>query len=793
MDARPRNGHRAGLIAGGILLLGLVLASIGALAWHASVRREHAQSFQTAATEVSATVDTLLRRNTDFVGTLAAILTVQPDPSQSAFTAMYTGLEGWERQSGGLGTTIVRSVPAAQLSSFLARRNAEPRFRDLMGDTIQPVPINGRSRYCLVSTGESIAGFLTPQFAREVQGDWCEASSEIGSNQVPVQRLVAETGGMVVAPAEAEGVDTLIFEQAFYPPDAEVRTPAQRSAAVNGWVVSSFDINALLSSALAGHPGLGLALYHSNSGLTRELVAYRGAAGTHGGYSSTSTADIQGPWTVTVNGTTAWGGPSPDLQALLVFAVGVIVTLLIAALVLVLIRSRERALGMVQEKTGQLRHQALHDALTGLPNRVLALDRAEQMLARARRQNIPVAALYVDIDGFKGVNDTFGHAAGDELLRIVASRLSGVIREGDTAARLSGDEFVVLVEGSTLDAGPELVAERLLEVLRRPYEMTGVVGRRLTLTASIGVCLGEHSSAEDLLRDADLALYEAKANGRDGYALFESRMQTASQDRLMLEMDLADALELQQLLIRYQPMFDLQSEAVSGVEAVVCWEHPSRGTIAPGEFIPIAERSGLIMPIGRWVLAQACRQAALWHSEGHELGVAVNISARQLDSGELAGDVSGALRGAGLDAGLLTLEVAEATIMRDAEATAERLRALKQLGVRIAIDEFGTGYSALAYLRRFPADALKVDSSFISEIAGSQDAAALIETIVQLGRTLRMETLAEGIEENARLHGRQREHYDRGKGFLFARPLTPEAFEQFLKDLPRRRAPLATH
>ncbi len=792
MDARPRNGHRAGLIAGGILVLGLLLAAMGALAWQASARRDHAQSFQTAATEVSATVDTLLRRDTDFVGTLSAILTVQPDPSQSDFTSMYTGLEGWERQVGGLGTTVVRVVPAARLSAFLARRNAEPRFRDLAGQVIQPVPIDGRSRYCLVSAGESIVGVLTPQFAREVQGDWCQASSEIGSSQVPIQHLVAETGGMVIAPAEAEGVSTLIFVQAFYPPDALVSTAAQRSAAVNGWVVSSFDISSLLSTALAGHPGLGLSLYHSNSGLSRELVAYRGAASTHGGYSSTSIADIQGPWTVRVQGNIASGGPSPSLQGLLVFAIGVLVTLLTAALVLVLTRSRERALGMVQEKTGQLRHLALHDALTGLPNRVLALDRAEQMLARARRQNIPVAALYVDLDGFKAVNDTFGHAAGDELLCMVAARLSGVIREGDTAARLSGDEFVVLVEGSTLDAGPELVAERLLEVLRRPYEMTGAVGRALTLTASIGVCLGEHSTAEELLRDADLALYEAKEHGRDGYALFESRMQTASQDRLTLEMDLVDALELQQLRILYQPTFDLQSEAISGVEALICWEHPTRGSVSPSEFLPIAERSGLIMPIGRWALEEACRQAAIWRCDGHELGVAVNICAPQLESGELAADVSDALRAAGLDAGLLTLEVAEATIMRDAETTAERLRALKRLGVRIAIDQFGTGYSSLAYLRRFPADALKVDSAFISEIAGSQDATALIETIVQLGRTLHMETLAEGIEENGRLHRHQREHCDRGHGFLFARPLTPEAFEVFLKTLPRRRAPLST-
>ncbi|MFI5004208.1 MAG: putative bifunctional diguanylate cyclase/phosphodiesterase [Solirubrobacterales bacterium] len=454
-------------------------------------------------------------------------------------------------------------------------------------------------------------------------------------------------------------------------------------------------------------------------------------------------------------------------------------------------RSRERALGMVEEKTGELRHQALHDALTGLPNRVLALDRAEQMLARARRQHVPVAALYVDVDGFKDVNDTFGHAAGDELLRVVATRLSSVVREGDTAARLGGDEFVVLMEGSALDAGPELVAERLLEVLRQPYDMNGRIGRRLSLTASVGIAFGLRDSAEELLRDADLALYEAKAAGRNCNVLFESGMQTAAQNRLVLEIDLAEALERDQLFLLYQPTFDLQSENVIGVEALIRWLHPTRGLVLPAEFIPTAEESGLIVSIGRWVLEEACRQAAVWHGRGHRIGMSVNVSGRQLDHDELIEDVRGALEQSGLDPKALTLEITETTLMRDAEATALRLRELKQLGVRIAIDDFGTGYSSLAYLRQFPVDALKIDRSFISGIAASKESAALIHTLVQLGKALHIETLAEGIEDQVQLETLQREHCDHGQGFLFSRPLDVGAVETFLQSSDSSMHPLA--
>jgi diguanylate cyclase (GGDEF)-like protein len=778
-DARRRRPWI--LLAAAILVLGLAVSLAAGLLWRSSVHTHEVTASRTVATNVGETVQTLLRRDTDFLGTLRAVLTMQPDLSQSSFDRWYTELEGRQRQVGSLGTTIVRSVPAAELSSFLARRNADPTFRALVGGKILPVQTSTRARYCLVSTSESIVGQLSEPVSLVLQGDWCLPSSAIGKTQAPLQQAATDSGQTLVLPVVAEGLHTLLFETAFYRPGAALATVAARRAAVAGWIVSSFDVRTVISAGVGGNRSVAVSLYHTNPGGAQELVGESGRVLPGARFTQTSTHEIEGRWIVKLRVPAATSGLSSTAQGLLVLVGGAIVSVLLAALQLVLTRSRERALGMVEEKTGQLRHQALHDSLTGLPNRVLALDRAAQMLARARRQPIPVAALYVDIDGFKHVNDTFGHAAGDELLRIVATRLTGVVREGDTAARLGGDEFVVLVEGATLDAGPELIAERLLDVLRQSYDMRPEISRQLSLTASIGVASGTRDSADELLRDADLALYQAKAAGRNRYTLFSDDMQTVAQDRLTLEMDLAEALEHEQLFLLYQPTFDLRSERVIGVEALIRWRHPTRGVISPVEFIPIAEESGLIVPIGRWVLEEACEQAATWHGQGHGLSVAVNVSARQLDSDELIVDVRHALRSSGLEPASLTLEVTETALMRDAEATAERLRSLKQLGVRIAIDDFGTGYSSLAYLRQFPADALKIDRSFVSSIATSKQSTALIHTLVQLGKALQLETLAEGIEDHAQLHMLQREHCDQGQGFLFSRPLEVSAIEAFLE------------
>ena len=418
-----------------------------------------------------------------------------------------------------------------------------------------------------------------------------------------------------------------------------------------------------------------------------------------------------------------------------------------------------------------LAHRALHDPLTGLANRQLILDRAQQMLVRSRRSGVPVAALFIDLDNFKDSNDSLGHGAGDQLLQMVAGRLLGILRSGDTVGRLGGDEFVILAEGVSFAHGPEMIAERVHQVLKPAFHIQGIDDMSITVSASIGIAIGDRPSAEDLLRDADIALYRAKGAGRDQSVLFEHSMQSAAKERLVLKSDLESALENGEFTLLYHPIFDLEGFQIHGAEALLRWQHPSRGEIAPDVFITVLEERGLIVDVGRWVLNESCREAAVWHDLGHPVSISVNVSMRQLESDQLVDDVRNALAVNELPPDMLILEVTESTLMRDSVATVARLNRLKALGVKVAIDDFGTGYSSLAYLRQFPVDVLKIDRSFVADMSRSPDAAALIHTLIELGRTLGLVTLAEGIETNEQLEGLRRERCDHGQGFLFSGPV----------------------
>jgi diguanylate cyclase (GGDEF)-like protein len=444
---------------------------------------------------------------------------------------------------------------------------------------------------------------------------------------------------------------------------------------------------------------------------------------------------------------------------------------------------RKRAQEELDRRQEELAFMATHDALTGLPNRTLILDRLEQMIKRGRRNQTPVAALFIDLDSFKDINDTLGHRVGDRLLRAVAARLEGVLREADTLGRLGGDEFVVVAEGTSLAAGPELIAERMLKALEQPFELEDGAGSRMVVTASVGVAVGEpRKTAEELLREADIAMYRAKWEGRNRFVVFRSEMQEAVQSRLELEMDLRDALEREEFYLVYQPTFDLRRIAATGMEALLRWRHPRRGVVQPEDFVPLLEETGMITEVGGWVLREATRQVSEWRRAGHEIGVAVNVAACQLDREEFVDEVGDALDRAGLPPGQLTIEITETAIMSNAEETSRRLARIKELGVRVAIDDFGTGYSSLSYLQRFPVDALKIDRSFIARLREGPEGETLIRTLIQLGESLSIETLAEGIEHADDLALLQDERCDSGQGFLFARPLESEDCERFLRE-----------
>jgi diguanylate cyclase (GGDEF)-like protein len=448
---------------------------------------------------------------------------------------------------------------------------------------------------------------------------------------------------------------------------------------------------------------------------------------------------------------------------------------------------RQRSHEELTTRQKELVFLATHDALTGLPNRTLILDRIEQTLTRSRIKQEPVAALFVDLDNFKAINDSLGHGVGDELLCAVAARLDGVIRETDALGRLGGDEFVVIADGLSLAAGPELIAERLLEAFKEPFRLNGSEDSRIFVKASIGIATGDRSSAEELLRDADIAMYRAKWGGKNRYLVFEAGMQDEVQSRMEVEMDLQSALGNEEFFLVYQPTFDLESMSPTGVEALIRWRRPGRGIVQPEDFIPLLEDSGLIVDVGAWVLGEACTQGATWHEAGYDLTMAVNVSALQLDTDDLLVHVEKALEESGFDPGSLTVEITETTLMRNAEETVERLIGLKQLGVRIAVDDFGTGYSSLAHLQRFPVDVLKIDRSFISQLADGYEGEILLHTLVQLGKALSIETTAEGIERPQDLSLIKSKQCDNGQGFLFTRPLSAHDADVFFHQWPKTR------
>ena len=425
----------------------------------------------------------------------------------------------------------------------------------------------------------------------------------------------------------------------------------------------------------------------------------------------------------------------------------------------------------------ELAFRALHDPLTGLPNRLLLADRLQLALGRATPGTSSVAVLFVNVDRFKNVNGSHGHSAGDQMLVGIAERLSCAVGERDTVARFGGDEFVVVAEGTGL------FAERLAEDLRGSLLAAHSVGSvAIESTVSIGVAVGVHGDRPGaLLRCADTAMMQAKANGRNRTEFFDEALRSTSRHRLEVVSDLRRALERDEFSLRFQPVVSLVDGAITGAEALIRWEHPRRGTIGPLEFIPYAEETGLIEPIGKWVVEQTCSQLAVWQDVLPELRMSVNISARQLTGGDLAPTVREAIRSSGIEASRLMLEVTEGILMDDVDASVAALTALRAVGVLISVDDFGTGYSSLSYLSKFPIDELKIDQFFVAGLPHSAYEKALIKAIVAIATVLDLSVVAEGVENDHQAAMLLSLGCTTAQGFHFARPLTAEAFEVALR------------
>ncbi len=762
---------RRGILAAASALLvvaGVLAAVFGAHAVARSDGDKARLSFHLTSAEIASTLKLAIQHEEDLVVSASAYVAGNPNASAADFDRWAESVQALRRYPELQDIGLVTLVPASRLGAFKARMAANP-LRPLGPNTLGPaegtqvLPPGPRPYYCLAVAGRarSMDSYLPAGL------DYCALAPTL---------IVARNSGVPsYAPFVEQGNTTLGIETPVYAGGVTPRTVKARQHRFWGWLGELLVPQVVLRRALEGHPNFAVRFTYDS---LNSHVAFSSGARQRGAMSST--IDLHNGWTVQSFGAGAASGIFGDLHALTMLVGGSLLSVVFGLLLLVLATGRRRALALVREKTRELSHQALHDTLTGLPNRALVLDRAEQLLARAARQTgVQAGALFIDIDGFKHVNDHLGHAAGDQLLRTVGERLQGAVRDEDTVGRLGGDEFVVLVDSSGVGATVDLLADRLTEVLREPVELAD--GRKIfSVTASIGVAIGEYATPDALLRDADLALYAAKAAGKDRYALFDASMHEGEENRVEPGGELGAALQGEQFFLHYQPIFALASREVVGVEALIRWRHPIRGLIAPDSFIPLAEESGMIVPIGRWVLSQACRQAAAWAADGLAIGMSVNVSADQLSRRAFADEVRAALGESGLAPSLLTLEVTETALMRDVAAACDHLTEIKALGVRVAIDDFGTGYASLSQLQRMPVDVLKIDRSFVAALTAGGQSRELLEAIVGVGRALSLSVVAEGIEQESQMTTLLALGCHLAQGFLLGRPGPAEALEACL-------------
>ena len=760
------------LLAALFILVGSTASVIGSLSVANTATQKSQKVFLTSSEEIAATLQLSIQHEQDLLESTQSFLIGNPHATQAQFTQWSNEVHVLRRFKDVSGLGIINYVTAAELPEYAARESVNQTT------PFKVTPSGSRSFYCLASIGLFRSGdsVLPKDF------DVCDS---------PERTLILHarsSGQSAVLPYTFNGQQVLGLETPIYRGGGIPSTVAARDHSFLEIIGLLLVPHTFLTSALLGHPDTAVAL--SYGGAASKLVFRRGVVPKG---AQVNRINLHDGWSVETLGSPLHAGLFSNDDALAILLSELVLTLMLSAVIYLLGTGRARSMILVGERTEELQYQALHDALTGLPNRALIVDRIDQLLERNRRLGTMGAALFVDLDDFKNVNDSLGHEAGDHLLIMVAERMRKTLRGADTIGRMGGDEFVILIDGGDGMIAPDLVAQRLLNVMRQPFNLEGAL-MPLIVNTSIGIAVGDRGSASQLLRDADVALYQAKAAGKNQYAFFNSQMRDDTDRRIGLEFDLRSALAGDQFRLVYQPIYSLEDLTIVGVEALLRWEHPSEGRIQPNEFIPILERTGQICEVGAWVLREACLQMAAWRKLGFDLNVSVNVSGRQLDNDIIIEQIRGALAASHLAVSSLIIEVTETALMLDVDSAIGRLQAIKDLGVSIAIDDFGTGYSSLSYLRQFPIDCIKIDQSFTNSLASSSESQALVKTFIQLGRDLGLKTLAEGVETFEQMDILRASRVNEVQGFLFSRPLDPESLErQLLAPLrplpPTKKAP----
>jgi diguanylate cyclase (GGDEF)-like protein len=719
--------------------------------------------------EIGARTNLALQRELDLTAAARPFLSGEAQVTDGDIAAWSASIELHDRFPEVLGLGLVRFVLRDELAGWQGQS----------GSATPELPSDDRGFYCFATAVASFDARLP---------DLPPGTDLCGLGLAPAVLQARDSGqSSVVASAALFGTARIMIQAPLYRNGSLPTTTAERRSAFIGNVGILVDPAQILAVADDDYPKSPIAL------------TFRDADGTKFAFQShpqvdadlVLTRELGNGWSVSTHDPGAHPRLVTDSAGLLVVGIGSLISALLALLVYTLATGRFRAVKMVEQRTAELRRLAMHDGLTDLPNRTAILDQIDLMLATCAAKKTMPAVLYMDLDGFKTVNDTFGHLVGDQLLLVVTQRLCSVFRRPDVVGRMGGDEFVALIEVQTV-ANAEAVAERVLRAMREPVTLI-VDGepRSVYATASVGIATGNRATSAELLRDADLALYRAKAHGCDCYQTFRPEMHQTAVELLELEAELHDACERHEFELHYQPIYNLQDLSLVGVEALLRWNHPVIGTVSPERFIPMLEHNGQIVNVGRWVLVEACRQTALWRAEGHELTISVNVSGRQLDREAIVADIRLALDSSGLDADALTIEITETALIRDATATAQRLRAIKELGVHVSIDDFGTGYCSLAYLQRFSVDGIKIDRSFTHAIGTTAESTALVRTLVQLANDLGVYTLAEGVETVEQLDQLRNLHVDQAQGFLLSRPLSVTTIQNNILSPTSRARPSA--